>query len=534
MREKILGRGTWIDKVAYSLIEREKRLGRGLDMITTESGLGASGIPHVGSMADAVRSYAVTLSLRDAGFASKTIAFSDDMDGLRRVPDGLPRWLEAHLLEPVSMIPDPFGCHDSYGQHMSGLLREALNECGVEYEYRSGYETYASGSLAPYIDKILLNWRVIGEKIEELTGQEKFKESLPYFAICRSCGKIYTTRAFDYDEEAKRVHYACEGARIGDRTFDGCGFEGYADIGVADGKLSWKAGEFAARWALLDVRFEAYGKDIADSVKVNDWISRKILGFEPPMHLKYELFLDVSGVKISKSAGNVFTPQVWFRYGSPESIILYCLKRFRGTRRLSIDTVRKTMLELDRLKDAYFGRVKVENRKKLARVRGLLEYAHRLTPVKDLVIPYGLVLNLALAAPPRGEEEFVVSRLEAYGYGEEEIAGEVKGKIRYAIDWAREAEKRTLKRRLKLGVEEREALRDLMEEVSRARDSEQVQNAVFRVARGHDLKYRDFFPILYMILIGRGEGPRLGPLIMDMGRGNVVDILSRYIGERHR
>ncbi len=530
MTGKILGRGTWIDKVANSLVERERRLGRSLDIITTESGLGASGIPHVGSMADAVRSYAVTLALRDAGYVSKTIAFCDDMDGLRRVPDGLPRWLEAHLLKPVSLIPDPFGCHDSYGLHMSGLLREALEECMVEYEYRSGHETYASGALTPFIERILLSWRIIGEKIEELTGQTKFKESLPYFAICGNCGKIYTTRSLGYDDKNKKVHYVCEEAKIRGKTFDGCGFEGYVDIRGANGKLSWKAGEFAARWALLDVRFEAYGKDIADSVKVNDWISQKILGFEPPMHLKYELFLDVSGGKISKSAGNVFTPQVWLRYGSPKSIILYCLKRFRGTRRLSLDTVRKTMLEMDYLKDVYFSRVKVENPKKLTSMKSLLEYAHRLNPVKDVVIPYGLALNLALAAPPGGEEEFLVTRLKAYGYTEEEIKGEITGKIRFAVNWAKDIEEKAFERKLKLKVDEREALIDLREEVSRAIDPSHVQNTVFQVARRHGLKPRDFFPVLYTILIGRREGPRLGPLIMDMGRENVVKILSKYIG----
>ena len=122
MESKIIGRGTWIDKIAYELIEREKKLGRKLDIITTESGLGASGIPHIGSLADVIRAYAVTLALRDMGYNSKLIAFVDDMDGLRKVPEGLPDWLERRLLEPVSMIPDPYECHDSYGEHMSGIL----------------------------------------------------------------------------------------------------------------------------------------------------------------------------------------------------------------------------------------------------------------------------------------------------------------------------------------------------------------------------------------------------------------------------
>ncbi|MEM2079822.1 MAG: lysine--tRNA ligase, partial [Nitrososphaerota archaeon] len=118
---EIIGKGTWLDKVASKIIERELSLGRDTSMIRTESGLGASGIPHVGSLSDAVRAYGVTLALRNLGYNSETVAFADDMDGLRRVPSDMPSWLQEHLLKPVSHIPDPFGCHNSYGEHMSSM-----------------------------------------------------------------------------------------------------------------------------------------------------------------------------------------------------------------------------------------------------------------------------------------------------------------------------------------------------------------------------------------------------------------------------
>jgi lysyl-tRNA synthetase class 1 len=137
---EIIGRGTWIDKIVDKLIKRERKLGRDLSLIRTESGLGASGIPHVGSMADAVRAYAVSLGLRDRGYNSENIAFSDDMDGLRSVPKDLPSELEEFLLKPVSLIPDPFGCHESFGAHTTGLLLEALDRVGVEYIHYSAYE----------------------------------------------------------------------------------------------------------------------------------------------------------------------------------------------------------------------------------------------------------------------------------------------------------------------------------------------------------------------------------------------------------
>ena len=126
----------------------------------------------------------------------------------------------------------------------------------------------------------------------------------------------------------------------------GCGHEGEVDIKSGEGKLTWKS-EFAARWKALDIRFEAYGKDIADSVRINDRICREVLCFEPPSHAKYEMFLDKGGKKISKSAGNVFTPQVWFHYGSPQSLLLLMLKRFVGTRTLDVSDIPAYMNEMD-------------------------------------------------------------------------------------------------------------------------------------------------------------------------------------------
>ncbi|RLG60195.1 lysine--tRNA ligase [Candidatus Geothermarchaeota archaeon] len=528
MARETIGRGTWIDKVAHELIERERKLGRNLDLIITESGLGASGIPHIGSIADAIRAYAITLALRDMGYSSKSIAFSDDMDGLRKVPAGLPDWLERHLLKPVSMIPDPFGCHESYGVHMSSMLTEALDALEVDYERIRAYDVYGSGKLAPYIERILLNWRKIGEKIEELIGQDKFKRVLPYFPICEQCGRIYTAQALSYDKRTKKVHYVCRDVEVKGRLFRGCGYEGEADIRRRDGKLSWKV-EFAARWALLDVRFEAYGKDIADSVKVNDWVSDEILNFPPPMHVRYEMFLDKLGRKISKSAGNVFTPQLWLRYGSPESLILFMLKRFKGTRRISLDTIRKTMIELDMLKDVYFGRMKETNRMRLMKIRGLLEYTNHLKGVKDYDVPFNLILNLASMAPRDQEIKFILTILRKYGYPVDKMSEDLTRKIKYAIRWVRDIGK-VAKVKVKLNETERKALKEIKEKIEIVKDGNKLQEEIFNIIRRHKLEPRNFFPKLYQILIGTKSGPKAGPLIIDMGRERVIELIDKYVG----
>jgi lysyl-tRNA synthetase class 1 len=251
----VIGKGTWIDKVADNLIKREKQLGRSLDLVRVESGLGASGIPHIGSMADAARAYGIALALENLGFKSELIAYSDDMDGLRKIPHGLPSWLQDHIAKPVSSVPDPFGsCHTSYGAHMSSLLLESLDKAGIKYCFQSGREAYQQGILINQIDTILKNSGKLGQMIARLVGQEKYIEVLPYFPICHNCGRLYTAVAQEYLPEKKKVAYICQGSKIGRVDIKGCGAKGEADITKGEGKLAWKV-EFAARWQALDIRF---------------------------------------------------------------------------------------------------------------------------------------------------------------------------------------------------------------------------------------------------------------------------------------
>ncbi len=416
MSEETIGRGTWYDMMAKKVIEREQQLGRGMDKIRTEMGLGASGFPHIGSLGDAARSYAVTLALKDFGYTSELIAYCNDKDGLRKVPVGLSKDLEKYLGYPVSSIPDPFGCHESYGKHMSSLLLESLDKCGIEYSYYSAKEVYEKGLLLNEIRTILTNAKQVGEIVKEEVGQERYTEVLPFFPVCGNCGRIYTTKAIKFDPKTDKVFYKCEGLEIRGRLIEGCGHEGEADITKGEGKLTWK-GEFAARWKALDIRFEAYGKDIADSVKINDRICREVLCFEPPSHAKYEMFLDKGGKKISKSAGNVFTPQVWFQYGSPQSLLLLMLKRFVGTRTLDVSDIPAYMNEIDYLEDIYFGKKQVSEKENM-KMRGLFEYCYVMKPPakSSIHVPYNLMAFLVKMAPKDCREDYVTEKLQSYGY----------------------------------------------------------------------------------------------------------------------
>ncbi|HDO20836.1 MAG TPA: lysine--tRNA ligase [Candidatus Bathyarchaeota archaeon] len=531
---KIIGHGTWYDKMAAKIIEREKKLGRSLNLLRTEMGVGASGFPHIGSFADGARAYAVTLALREMGYNSELIAFADDKDGLRKVPAGLPKWLEKYLGYPVTDIPDPYKCHGSFGEHMSSLLCEAFDKAGIEYKFMSGAEVYRRGLLVKEIEKILANAKKVGEIIREEVGQEKYTEVLPYFAVCENCGRIYTTRVYDFLPKENKVLYVCEGMEVKGRWLEGCGYRGEANYAKGEGKLSWK-GEFAARWKALDIRFEAYGKDIADSVKVNDRICREILHHEPPLHAKYEMFLDKSGRKISKSAGNVFTPQVWFRYGSPQSLLLLTLKRFVGTRKLDVTDIPLYMDELDRLEDIYFGRIKVEDEMEKAKLKGLYMYCWLMKPPEKprIHVPYNLLVYLVKVAPKGREYEFVLEKLKQYRYlkGDAEKSEDLKRRIEYALNWVRDFGEEIREAKIKLKENERKAIKRFIEFLGSedASTAEKIQNAVFQIARENNVHYVELFKTIYMILLGAPRGPRLGPYIIAMGRRNVIEALERAL-----
>jgi len=531
LSEKTIGRGTWYDKMAADIVERERKLGRSLSLVRTEMGLGASGFPHIGSLGDAARSFAVTLALREQGYKSELIAYCDDTDGLRKVPAGLPESLEKYLGFPVWAIPDPLGCHDSYGVHMSSLLLDALDECGIEYRHVSARETYRKGVLNEEIRALLLDAKKVGAIVKSEVGQERYTEVLPYFPVCGNCGRIYTTQASDYLKKENRVTYSCEGMEIKGKWIAGCGFKGESDVGKGDGKLTWK-GEFAARWRALDIRFEAYGKDIADSVRINDRICREVLGYEPPSHAQYEMFLDKSGKKISKSTGNVFTPQVWFRYGSPQSLLLLMLKRFVGTRTLAVTDIPTYMNELDQLSDVYFGKKPLKDERERIKLRGLYEYIWALKPPSEpsVSVPYNLLIFLVKMAPDDSQEAFIAEKLRSYGYlsADQGLDVDLKSRVGHACNWTKDFEEIT-ETPASLTGSEREAVTELVGILKVTDDAEGIQNAIFSTARKHELQMATFFKALYTVLIGVPQGPKLGPYILAMGKQNVIKALNRAL-----
>ena len=524
---KTIGKGIWIDKLAQELLEREKALGRNLDLIKVESGLGASGIPHIGSLGDAVRAYGVKLALENFGYKSELIAYSDDLDGLRKIPEGFPDSLEEHIAKPVSLIPDPFGCHESYGMHMSSILLDGLDKVGIKYEFRRAVDTYKQGLLKEQIHTILQNSSKIGDKISELVGQEKFQKYLPYFPVCANCNRLYTAESTEYLPDEMKVLYKCHDTEIGSKIVKGCNHDGEADITKDLGKLAWKV-EFAARWSAFDIRFEAYGKDIMDSVKVNDWVADEILNYPHPHHVKYEMFLDKGGKKISKSLGNVITAQKWLEFGNANSILLLLYKRITGARELGFEDIPSLMNEYNEIEDIYFGRIKVDNQAKLIKSNGLFEYVNLLNPPKESSthVNYRLLIELSKIFK-EDRIQRVMKKLLDYGVIKNEQP-EIEKLIELAGNYADEFDQQE-KIEIELDELAKKSLKELTNALNSEKEPEDIQNTIYQIAKSNDVQPKDFFRILYQIILGTSRGPKIGPFISDIGRKKVAKTISEYI-----
>ena len=528
--QKIIGKGTWIDKLAYELIEREKQLGRNTDILRVESGLGASGIPHIGSLGDAVRAYGVKLALENFGYKSELIAYSDDLDGLRKIPEGLDVD-EENIGKRVSAIPDPYECHDSYGSHMSSMLLEGLDKLGIKYIHKTAHETYKNGLLKDQIHQILVNNKKIGNKIEELTGQQKFQTILPYFPVCQNCDKLYTTESFEYIEDEKKVRYRCKDSEIGSdkHILSGCGHEGESDIEKDLGKLAWKV-EFAARWKAFDIRFEAYGKDIMDSVNVNDWVSDDVLEFAHPHHVKYEMFLDKGGKKISKSLGNVVTSQKWLGYGTPQSILLLLYKRITGARELGFEDIPSLMDEWNELENIYFGKIKLDNEAKLVKSKGLYEYVNLLNPPKNPSIHVNYRLLIELCKIFKDDRlKRVSSKLIDYGTVKE-VNLHIENLITLAGNYSDDFEETKIPAtEIVIDDTSKIALKELVKLLEENEKIEDLQNSIYSIAKENQVQPKDFFRILYQIILSTTRGPKIGPFIEDIGKKNVAETIKRHL-----
>ncbi len=515
---------------------------RGINTLRVESGLGASGIPHIGSFGDVLRQYAVKLALEDHGIKSELIAYSDDRDGLRKVPTGFDVSLEKYIGMPVTNIPDPFRCHKSYGDHMSSILIDAMDKTGVEYTFKSATEVYKSGLLDGAIETLLLNNKKIGNIIKEMVGQDKFLQVYPYYPVCGECGRVYTTRVTEIFQKEKKIKYACDQEFKGKNQttgmpviVQGCGHTDEVSYSKSDGKLAWKV-EFAARWASLKISFEAAGKDIRDSVNINDRVCKEILDFDPPIHLFYELFLETGGKKISKSVGNVFTAQDWLRYGSKKSIALLMFKRATGTRELSPQDIPKYMNEVDDLDRIFFDEKKLTNDKETVQLKRLYQFVNFMNPPKKpaMRINYDTLVNLTKVLPLQREERLkaISQILEQTGHIKEgDDMDELAERIEYATNWLGVMKDEIKTAVIDVNDKEKNALNLFADSLKKGMPADEIQSMVFDMAKDNGLDAGRLFKILYIAILGIERGPKIGNLTKILGEDKVSAAIKNYLSD---
>ena len=482
-----------------------------------ETGYGPSGLPHIGTFGEVVR----TTMVRHAfgvlsDMPSRLFAFSDDMDALRKVPDNVPDrdMLEAHLGKPLTAVPDPFGTHESFGHHNNARLRAFLDQFDFDYEFQSSTECYRSGRFDRTLLQVLARYDEVIQVILPTLGAERRATYSPFLPVCPSTGRVLQAPVIARDADAGTITY---------RDEDGSTHE----VPVTGGhcKLQWKA-DWAMRWVALDVDYEMSGKDLIDSVRLSGRIC-KILGGTPPTGFTYELFLDEQGEKISKSRGNGLTVEEWLRYAPQQSLQLYMFNSPRKAKRLYFDVIPRHV-------DDYLGHL--ERFGGLDPVKRLDNPAWHIhgdaPPAPEGHVPFALLLNLASACNTEDRNVLwgFITR-----YAPEATPGTapiLDGLVDHAINYYRDFVKPDKRYRAPDDIE-RAALEDLaaaLEALAAGADAEAIQNEVYEVGKRHDFAdLRAWFRALYEILLGRDQGPRMGSFIALYGKDETVALIRRAL-----
>ncbi|MGI4878052.1 MAG: lysine--tRNA ligase, partial [Janthinobacterium lividum] len=424
IRTAALTNKAWPFEEARKLLDRYRDAPPAKGHVLFETGYGPSGLPHIGTFGEVARTTMVRRAYATmSDLPTRLVAFSDDMDGFRKVPDNLPQqdMLRAHLGQPLSAVPDPFGTHASLGAHNNARLRSFLDRFGFDYEFLSSTECYRAGMFDATLLRVLAQYDAVIGVILPTLGPDRRATYSPFLPLCPRTGVVLQVPLTGRDVSAGTIDYAdpASGETV--------------TVPVTGGhvKLQWKV-DWAMRWVALGVDYEMAGKDLIDSVQLSGKVAR-ILGARPPEGFNYELFLDAEGTKISKSKGNGLTIDEWLAYGSPESLALYMYQSPRKAKRLHFDVIPKAVDEYLAFVAAYAAQP-VEQR-----LGNPAFHVHgdRL-PSIDLPLTFGLLLNLVTVA---GTDDPAV----LWGYVGRSFPGtspathpELDRLVHYAIAYARD------------------------------------------------------------------------------------------------
>ncbi|MFM5924200.1 MAG: lysine--tRNA ligase [Novosphingobium sp.] len=489
-----------------------------------ETGYGPSGLPHIGTFQEVLRTTLVrrAYEVLSGGAPTRLVAFSDDMDGLRKVPDNIPNQglLTAYLGHPLTRIPDPFNKYESFAHHNNAMLREFLDRFGFDYEFVSSSELYNGGQFDDALRGVLRAFPAIMDIMLPTLRAERAATYSPVLPVSPKTHQVLQVPIEMVDAEAGIIRFEDHG-----ETVESCIFGGNA-------KLQWKV-DWAMRWVALGVDYEMCGKDLTDSVRESGKIARA-LGGRPPEGMIYELFLDENGEKISKSKGNGLTIDQWLTYGSEESLGLFLYREPKSAKSLHAGIIPKTVDEYWQFREKLPSQP-VEQQLGNP-VWHLLRAGGETQGEGDkLPVTYGLLLNLVGVLGLHATREQVWSYLANYlDDADPAKHPELDKLVTNALAYNRDFVAPTLHRRKPAGGEAA-ALAALDRELAAIGENgtaEALQNIVYEIGKNPDYGFeslRDWFKALYETLLGSSQGPRMGSFIALYGVANTRKLIGEAL-----
>ncbi len=521
----LLNAKAWPFEEARKIIKRIEKNPNILDKgyILLETGYGPSGLPHIGTFGEVLRTSMVMNALRRLlpDIKTKLFAFSDDMDGFRKVPTNVPNQelLYKNLDKPLTKVPDPFEKYESFAHHNNKKLCEFLDSFGFEYEFKSSTSLYTSGFFNDALFKILEHYKEIMNIMIPSLREERQKTYSPFLPICKKTGKVLQVATEEVILENKSIVYR--------DPFD----NELVEISVLDGncKLQWKV-DWGMRWYALGVDYEMSGKDLIDSVKLSSMICREI-GGNPPEGISYELFLDEEAKKISKSKGNGLSIDDWLKYAPQESLSYYMYQSPKRAKRLYFDVIPSAM-------DDYIESViRYPNQTDDKKVENTVFHIHNgNVPNYENCLKFSMLLNLVEACSASDESiliAFIKRYAEKYHYNDETFEF-LRRMTKYAIVYYEDFISKNRKLRIP-DESERVAFEELLKELSILKDredvsSDDIQSVVFAVGKKFYIEdLRGWFILLYQVLFGSENGPKMGTFISLYGIENTISLIKKRL-----
>ena len=520
--------GAWPFEEARKIVARLKKTPK--DEVIFSTGYGPSGLPHIGTFGEVARTTMVRHAFRvltDDKIKTRLIAFSDDMDGLRKVPDNVPNkeMLAQDLGKPLTRVRDPFGTHDSFGAHNNARLRAFLDTFGFEYEFFSATQCYTSGLFDKALLQVLTNFDKVMAIMLPALREERAQSYSPFLPISPRTGIVLQVPVTAHDAAAGTITYEDPDTKESVTT----------PVTGGHCKLQWKP-DWAMRWYALGVDYEMAGKDLIDSVKLSGQINRAI-GGTPPEGFNYELFLDDKGQKISKSKGNGLTIEEWLRYASPESLSLFMYREPKSAKRLYFDVIPRQVDDYQQFLEGYPRQQ--DWKQKLGNPVWHIHSGK--PPVADMPVTFSMLLTLVSSSNAENAET-LWGFIGRYRPGvTPQTHPKLDAMVGYAIHYFRDFVLPEKKFREPSEVE-RKALQDLRDALANLKPestAEDIQNVVYEIGRrepflDHAKKAKDgrpgvsldWFNMLYQVLLGQEKGPRFGSFVAVYGIKNTVDMID--------